>query len=55
MAEPAQTFNYMIAGYTVIFGAMAGYIFSLVLRFRSLQRERHLLAQLDKDENDRAE
>lgn len=34
MEAPANTLNYMIAGYIVIFGVMAVYIASLVMRFR---------------------
>ena len=36
---PIETTNYMIAGYTVIFGVMAIYLVSLFLRRRNLQRE----------------
>jgi hypothetical protein len=39
MNGPAQTLNYMIAGYTVIFGIMTAYIVSLLLRWRRARRE----------------
>ncbi len=35
----ADTLNYMIAGYAVIFGAALGYIASLVVRYRNAKRE----------------
>lgn len=35
----ADTLNYMIAGYVVIFGGIAGYIASLVIRYRNAKRE----------------
>lgn len=43
MSEPAQTLNYMIAGYVVIFGALFGYIASLVIRWNALQRKKKSL------------
>ncbi|MBN1536121.1 MAG: heme exporter protein CcmD [Anaerolineales bacterium] len=36
---PADTINYMIAGYAVIFGVMLAYVISLLVRRRRLQRE----------------
>ena len=36
---PAQTMNYMIAGFVVIFGVMAIYLASLVIRRRSLKHD----------------
>jgi hypothetical protein len=36
---PAQTMNYMIAGFVVIFGVMAIYLASLVIRRRSLKQD----------------
>jgi hypothetical protein len=47
---PAETTNYMIAGYGVIFGVMFLYIISLVLRARSLERVTQLLTELEKKE-----
>ncbi len=31
--------NYMLAGFTVIFGVMLGYMISLFVRWRNLERE----------------
>ena len=39
MDGPANTLNYMLAGYMVIFGAIILYIVSLVLRFKRLHEE----------------
>ncbi len=36
---PANTMNYMIAGYAVIFSVMLAYMISLVVRSRNLKRE----------------
>ena len=47
---PAETTNYMIAGYGVIFGVMFLYIISLVLRARSLKLVTQLLTELEKKE-----
>jgi hypothetical protein len=48
MDGPADTINYMIAGYSVIFGGMALYIISLVVRLRRLKQEEADLESLDK-------
>jgi hypothetical protein len=45
---PAPTLNYMIAGYLVIFGVMAGYLTSLVLRWRKARQELELMEELEK-------
>jgi hypothetical protein len=39
----AQTTNYMLAGYIVIFGAMALYLISLAARWRNLRRDEEML------------
>ena len=50
MDGPAQTMNYMIGGYTVIFGVMFLYLGSLVVRWRRLRQDEELIKQLeDKD------
>ena len=46
MQGPADTVNYMIAGYLVIFGLLAGYIASLVLRWRARLDEKKLLDEI---------
>jgi hypothetical protein len=43
---PAQTTNYFIAGYAVIFGAMALYLVSLFIRQRNLMRDLETLQDL---------
>lgn len=47
MDGPANTLNYMIAGYTVIFVVLTAYIISLVVRFRNLHRDEELLHELE--------
>ena len=44
---PIETTNYMIAGYTVIFGVMAIYLVSMYLRRRNLQRDLEVLEELE--------
>jgi len=45
---PAQTTNYMILGYAVIFSVMLVYLVSLAIRSRNLQRDLKSLQDLDK-------
>jgi hypothetical protein len=47
---PAQTTNYMLIGYTVIFGSMLIYVISLYLRQRNLERDLELMKELEKDQ-----
>jgi hypothetical protein len=44
----AETTNYMIAGYAVIFGTMALYLVSLVARWRRLRRDEQMLEEEEK-------
>ena len=44
---PADTLNFMILGYAVILGAIGLFVASLVVRFRSLQRDLDLLGSLE--------
>ncbi len=46
---PAETTDYMIAGYVVIFTVMFLYMGSLALRRRSLERDIALLEELDEE------
>jgi CcmD family protein len=46
-APPADTVNYMIAGYTVIFGVILVYLVSLALRQRNYKRDEEMLEDLD--------
>ena len=50
LAAPAETTQYMIAGYTVIFGVMLIYVISLNVRYRNLQRDYEVLKNMDDDE-----
>ena len=43
---PAETTNYMVLGYAVIFGVMFLYILSLYLRQRNMQQDLELLKDL---------
>lgn len=48
----AETTNYMIAGFVVIFGAMGIYLASLAARFRKLRQDEHMLAETREREVD---
>jgi len=43
---PAQTTSYMIAGYVVIFGVMALYLASLIIRRRNLTEDLRILEDI---------
>jgi len=40
---PLETFQFMLAGFAVIFLVIGGYALSLWLRFRSMNRKLHML------------
>ena len=44
---PANTNNYMVAGYVVIFGTMLLYLLSLAVRWKNLKQDLSVLEQLD--------
>ena len=44
---PANTTNYMIAGYAVIFGAILIYLLSLYIRQRNLNQDMQVLDSLE--------
>jgi len=44
---PAETFNYMALGYSVILGVMGLYVLTLISRFRNLERDTELLDELN--------
>lgn len=48
MDAPADTLNYFIAGYAVIFGSILLYIVSMVLRGRNLKQDEEMLRELEK-------
>ncbi len=47
---PANTTNFMIAGYAVIFGVMLLYMISLLVRQRNLQKDLEVLAEIQEDQ-----
>jgi hypothetical protein len=47
---PAETTNFMIAGYAVIFGVMLIYVISLLIRKRNLERDLEVLEEIQGDE-----
>ncbi len=49
MQGPADTLNYMIAGYAVIFSVMVIYLISLVIRWRNLHQDEELLEQIEEE------
>jgi len=44
---PADTLNYMIAGYAVILGTMGLYIVNIIARFRNLRQDEALLDEIE--------
>jgi len=44
---PAQTLDYMIAGYAVIFGVMLIYLISLYIRRKNLSQDIEVLEELE--------
>lgn len=48
---PADTFNYMVAGYAVIFGSMLLYTLSLIIRRRNLEQDMNVLLDLEQSES----
>jgi hypothetical protein len=44
---PADTMNYMIMGYAVIFGMMALFIVSLAVRFQNLRKDLAVLDEIE--------
>lgn len=50
MDAPANTLNYMIAGYAVIFSVNIIYLASLIIRWRNLRQDQEMLEQVDQDQ-----
>jgi hypothetical protein len=46
LQAPAETFNYMVLGFSVILSAILLYILSLVVRFRNLKRDLLILEEI---------
>jgi len=44
---PANTFNYMVLGFTVILGIMILFVASLMIRFHNLERDKGLLEEME--------
>lgn len=51
---PAETFNYMVLGFSVILGVLFIYIVSILVRFRNLKKDIALLqeVEVETDSND---
>jgi hypothetical protein len=47
---PAETTNFMIAGYAVIFGMMLIYLVSLLIRQRNFQKDLEVLEEIQGEE-----
>ncbi len=50
MLDTTVSLKYMLAGYAVILGVLAVYIFSLFARWRSLKRDLQVLKEVRKKE-----
>ena len=46
----ADTTNFMIAGYVIIFGVMLIYLVSLLVRQRNLQKDMQVLEEIQSEE-----
>lgn len=55
MEGPADTLSYMIAGYAVIFAVNIIYLASLVIRQRNLRQDQEILAQMEHNQDKRAD
>jgi TRAP-type C4-dicarboxylate transport system permease small subunit len=44
---PAETTDYMMMGYAVIFGTMLIYLASLVVRWRNMKKDQEVLEELE--------
>jgi hypothetical protein len=51
MEGPANTVNYFVAGYSVIFVVLAFYLISLIVRWRNLKQDEAMLMELEKKES----
>ena len=47
MDAPADTLNYFIAGYSVIFGVMLIYLISLFVRYHNLRQDEKTLEEME--------
>lgn len=49
-AGPADTLDFMLLGYGVIFGVMGLYVLNLILRTRNLRRDEDLLSEVAEED-----
>jgi len=49
-----DTSGYMVVGYAIAFAVMAIYLASLLIRWRNLNRDLEMLADMDKEKKPRA-
>lgn len=47
--QPADTAQYMVAGYAIAFGVMFLYVASLYIRYRNLNRDISLFEEMEQD------
>jgi hypothetical protein len=50
LQAPAETFNYMVLGFSVILSVLFLYILSLAVRFRNLKRDLMVLKEIERQE-----
>ena len=50
MDTTPNTVNFMIIGFVVIYGVMAAYLGSLLVRYRNLRQDVQTLDELEKDQ-----
>jgi hypothetical protein len=50
MDTTPNTVNFMVLGFAVIYGVIAVYLVSLMVRFRSLRQDEITLDELEKDQ-----
>ena len=48
MNSVPDTMTYFVAGYAVIFTGIVAYLVSMIVRFRNLHQDEHMLDDLDK-------
>ena len=49
---PAETFNYMVLGFSVILSVLFLYILSLAVRFRNLMRDLMVMKEIEVKEDE---
>jgi hypothetical protein len=51
LQAPAETFNFMVLGFSVILGMLFLYVLSLAVRFRNSERDLKLLQEVEVEED----